>query len=74
MTHKLIIEFPTEHARECFLTYLSDGGGEYNFMTYDEYLPEDEKHNIRHFDYSKAFDAWGYKEEIHGPDKLVKAE
>ena len=54
---KVIITFPTAEQRDHFMSWLSDGGGEY------EYLMSSESHDakpIERLDYSNAFPAWGY--------------
>jgi hypothetical protein len=56
----LTIKFPTEQDRDIFLGWLSDGGGEYQFMEYEDTT-------VTRFDYSKAFPAWGYSPELDGP-------
>jgi hypothetical protein len=68
---RVIIEFPTLMARERFLGWLSDGGGEYAFMEGEEVHAPSPKEEINKFDYSRAFPAWGYNPVKHGPDKVV---
>lgn len=62
---KLTITFPTEQDRDDFLGWLSDGGGEYQFMEGDT--------NIKYFDYSGSYPAWGYDPEKDG-DPTVDLE
>lgn len=71
MTHKVIIEFPSLAARERFLGWLSDGGGEYDFMESEQHHAPSKETEIRKFDYSRAFPAWGYNPVEHGLDKVV---
>jgi len=52
--HQITITFPSEEIMEDFAGYLSDGGGEYGFLEYDE--------NDLEFDYSRCFPAWGWRE------------
>ncbi len=61
---KLIIDFPTEKERDIFLGWLSDGGGEYEFMEYTDTT-------VTEFDYSFAFEAWGYNPQEHGDPVVI---
>ena len=47
-------EFPDESTLREFLGYMSDGGGEYNFLVYSEDLS---------FDYKECFPTWGWNGE-----------
>jgi hypothetical protein len=73
-TSKVIIEFPSLAARERFLGWLSDGGGEYDFFESEETHAPSEDVEIKRMDYSRAFPAWGYNLVEHGPDKVVVAQ
>jgi len=53
------MEFTNEDNRDDFLGWLSDGGGEYMFME-AQHVGDNIKTSIEHFDYSGAFEAWGY--------------
>lgn len=72
--HKVIIEFPSLNARERFLGWLSDGGGEYQFMEGEAVHAPSPATEIKEFDYSRAFPAWGYDPKKHGPNKVVVAK
>lgn len=74
MPFKVVIEFPDAMARERFLGWLSDGGGEYNFFEYEDcHAGEDGTPSIKGMGYDKAFPAWGYDPMKDGPDKTVVA-
>jgi hypothetical protein len=51
--------FTNEDNRDDFLAWMSDGGGEYDFMEAQQ-VGRDIKESIEHFDYTDAFEAWGY--------------
>lgn len=67
---KVIFEFPSDETRDSFLGWMSDGGGESNFMDISE---SDDDSPVVRFNYSKAFPAWGYDPETDG-DPVVKLE
>lgn len=71
---KLIIEFPTLNARERFLGWLSDGGGEYQFFQSEEIHAPTKAVEINSMDYKRAFPAWGYDPIKHGKTKVVVAK
>lgn len=72
---RVIFEFPDEKAAEAFLAWFSDGNGEQDFFQSEEYHAEEEgRKKINHFDFAKAFPAWGYNPKVDGPDRVVKAE
>ena len=56
---KIVLEFTNEDNRDDFLGWLSDGGGEYTFME-AQHVGHGIGKSIEHFDYSGAFEAWGY--------------
>jgi hypothetical protein len=60
----LTIHFPTEKDRDIFLDWLSDGGGEQEFMEYTDTT-------VTSFDYSYAFPAWGYDPKVHGEPVVI---
>lgn len=60
----LTLDFPTEADRDIFLGWLSDGGGEYQFMQCEGVA-------VTNFDYSYAFPAWGYDPAIHGQPMVI---
>ena len=71
---KVIIEFTSEAEVEAFLGWFADGGGEQDFfMSEDVHAGSDKRKPINHFDYDKAFPAWGYDPKVDGPDRVVKA-
>jgi hypothetical protein len=59
VNYPLTLNFPTEKDRDLFLGWLSDGGGEYQYMEYTDTA-------VTQFDYSKAFVAWGYNSKVDG--------
>ena len=61
LVFKLSVEFQTEEARQDFMGWFCDGGGEDYFNGEGDY----------EIDYSKAFEAWGYRPHIDG-DPVVK--
>ena len=66
----LKIEFPSKSIRDRFLSWMSDGGGEYNFFEYcDDHLEDTE--SVGSIDYSYAFPAWGYKPEVDGEPRII---
>jgi hypothetical protein len=71
---RVIIEFPTLNARERFLGWLSDGGGEYAFFESERTHAPAKAVEINQMDYARAFPAWGYDPVKHGPDKVVIAQ
>jgi hypothetical protein len=71
---KLIIEFPNDLARESFLAWLADGGGEQEFFQSEEIHCEEGRDAINSMDYKLAFPAWGWDPAKHGPDKVVVAQ
>lgn len=73
---RLIFEFSDALARESFLTWLSDGSAEQEFMQLeqDQYAAEDGRDPVIRFNYDKAFPAWGYDPAKDGPDKVVVVE
>ena len=74
---RVIFEFPNEDAAECFLAWFSTQG--HNFALVgetDEFIKENggvQRKPISNFDYSRAFETWGYDPKIHGDDLIVKA-
>jgi hypothetical protein len=53
---RAVFEFPNEAARDSFLAWFSDGGGEYNYLVGEEDAAfDDERKPIVGFDYTKAF-------------------
>jgi hypothetical protein len=71
---RVIIEFPTLNARERFLGWLSDGGGELAFFESEKIHAPAQSVEVNKMDYSRAFPAWGYNPVKHGPDKVVIAK
>jgi len=67
MSHKAIFEFPNEEARDSFIAWFADGGGEFNFFESEDFRAEDENRKpIIKFDYKQAFGSFS-------PDKIVSA-
>jgi hypothetical protein len=55
---EVTFKFPTKAHRDDFLTWMSDGGGEYVYMEGQTgEIPE-----ITRFDYTEAYESWGHKE------------
>lgn len=72
---RVVIEFPDEASAKSFLGWWSDGGGEQYFFEAEEiYAKREKRKPINRFDYERAFPAWGYNPDKHGPDFTVKAE
>lgn len=72
---RVVFEFPDEVTAKAFLGWFCDGGGEEIFFESEEHRAErDKRKAVRRFDYERAYPAWGYKPEVHGPDFTVKAE
>jgi hypothetical protein len=64
---KVTIEFSSEGDRDDFMVWLSDGGGESSFMASQDVIDRP----VESFDYSRAFEAWGYEKEKHGEPVIV---
>jgi len=64
------LEFPDESTRDSFMSWLSDGGGEYAYMEASRYhdIPP-----INNLDYSRAFRAWGY-DKLKDGEPVIKCE
>ncbi len=60
---KVTMTFPNNATRDTFMSWLSDAGGEQDFMQLSN-MHDTEP--INNFDYSKAFVAWGYDPKKHG--------
>jgi len=70
--NRVVFEFVDSDTAARFLGWMSDGGGEQMFF-------ESEEHHggevaVIRMNYSKAFPAWGYNPEEHGPDRVVEAQ
>lgn len=70
--NRLIIEFADAATVQRFLVWLADGNGEQDFFQSEEM--HGPKIAVRRMNYDRAFPAWGYDPEKHGPDRVVVAE
>jgi hypothetical protein len=66
--YQVTFTFPTEELLEEFCGYISDGGGAYNFVEFAD--PDSDAFNA-HFNYSRCFPAYGWKE---GESKFIDVE
>lgn len=72
--NRITLEFPDEKTASAFLAWFCDGGGEETFMVADRhYAKRENRHPVIRFTYERAYPAWGYDREIHGPDRVVTA-
>lgn len=72
-TPQVTLFFPDEQTRDDFVSWLSNQGEQYHMQDSEIRAEMGKGKEIAHYDYSRAFPAWGYKPEEHG-EPLVALE
>lgn len=73
---KISFQFIDDAAAQSFLDWWTQGfreSGEQSYLTRERAQHKENSLKIK-FDYSRAFPAWGYKPEVHGPHRTIQVQ